>query len=174
MVIAQRRDLADWLEPNLLTKADRMGMANQVEIRPPLVRRAVVSLALGLPVDQKFDPASGVGKVALRQAFSDILPGYVLDRPKQGFPCPLTPWLRADLGHALRAEATWSIDDAWDVTEERRLWEQHLVGRADWAQQLWRLAVLRSWWQRVTAVRGQISAGQFTPAVAAEERGLPC
>jgi asparagine synthase (glutamine-hydrolysing) len=122
--IAQQRDIANWLEPNLLEKADRFGMADQVEIRPPFLRKAVIRASLELPADEKVDNVTGLGKVALRKAFSDILPGYVLDRPKRGFPCPLSAWLRGDLGRQLLAEATWSVAGCWDVARERELWAE--------------------------------------------------
>jgi asparagine synthase (glutamine-hydrolysing) len=144
--VMQERDLSGWLEPNLLEKADRFGMAEQVEVRVPFLRPAVVKAALDLPASAKIDGHSGTGKLALRAAFGEIIPAYVLQRDKRGFACPLSEWLRSGFGHVLREAATYAVADAWDLRREQILWDQHLAGHADWGQQLWRLAVARSWW----------------------------
>lgn len=145
----QEADLREWLEPNLLTKADRFGMADGVEIRVPFLRPRIVATALALPPDRKV--AGGETKVALKDAFRDVLPDYVTERPKLGFPCPIGHWLRGDMGHELRSSATWSVADMWSVNSEHQLWREHLDGRRDWGQQLWRLTVARAWWRSVTA-----------------------
>lgn len=170
LLAAQRRDIRRWLEPNLLAKADRFGMAEQVEVRPPFVRKAVVRAGLRLPPRRKFDPMRGVGKIALRDAFADILPTYVLERPKVGFPSPLTPWLRGPLGQYIRHEMTHSLDE-WDIAEEHRLWNLHLSGQEDWAQQLWRLAVLRSWLERISSPSGESG---WAPTRSPAEPGFTC
>lgn len=141
----QESDFRQWLEPNLLAKADRFGMADQIEVRVPFLRPRIVAAALALPPHRKL--AGGVGKVALKDAFRDLLPGYVAERAKQGFPCPISEWLRDDMGRALQASATWSVADMWSVKREQQLWQEHRDGRCDWGQQLWRLVVARAWWR---------------------------
>lgn len=143
----QEHDLRYWLEPNLLAKADRFGMADHVEVRVPFLRPALVATALALPTHRKLE--GGTTKVALKAAFRDVLPRYVVERVKQGFPCPISEWLRGDAGRTLQASATWSVGDIWSVTKELELWREHLSGERDWGQQLWRLAVARAWWRSV-------------------------
>jgi asparagine synthase (glutamine-hydrolysing) len=147
----QEVDLREWLEPNLLAKADRFGMADHVEVRVPFLRPRIVATALSLPAHRKV--AGDVMKLALKDAFRDILPDYVTGRPKQGFPCPIGQWLRSKMGRALRASATWSVADMWSVAMEQELWHEHLENRRDWGQQLWRLATARAWWRSVSAYR---------------------
>jgi asparagine synthase (glutamine-hydrolysing) len=144
MTKAQLIDIGGWLEANVLEKSDRFGMADQVEVRTPFLRKRVVRAALDLPPEAKFDVPRVTGKLALREAFADAIPCNVLTREKQGFPCPLNIWLRGRLGEELRGEATWAVADAWDTRYEQELWTRHLSGKEDWGQQLWRLAVVRS------------------------------
>jgi len=139
----QERDLRGWLEPNLLAKLDRFGMASGVEARVPFLRPALVRAALALPLRSRIHQLRT--KVALRDQFADVLPPYVLDRGKVGFPSPLADWLRGPLGHELSSLAVDSVAGIWDPSAERRLWQQHITGERDWGQQLWRIAVLRSW-----------------------------
>lgn len=158
---AQEHDLRHWLEPNLLAKADRFGMAEQVEVRVPFLRPRLVAAALGLPASRKVDRHRT--KIALRDDFRDVLPSYVLERPKQGFPCPMGEWLRGAMGRRLRAEATWAVDNTWSVRKERHLWDEHLAGSRDWGQQLWRLTVARAWWRSVTTATPDVHRGVGYP-----------
>lgn len=150
LLIAQQTDIDGWLEANLLEKSDRFGMADQVEIRTPFLRKRVIQSAMTLSTSSKVDARSGLGKIALRTAFAAALPSYVVNREKQGFPCPISHWLRGNLGRQLRADATWAVADEWDVGRERELWDVHISGKQDWGQHLWRLAVARSWWRTLT------------------------
>lgn len=154
----QEYDMLRWLEPNLLAKADRFGMAEQVEVRVPFLRPRVVAAALNLPSHRKV--VGSATKVALKEAFRDTLPQYVLERPKQSFSCPIGLWFRGAAGHELRAAATWAVAGAWDIEEEQRLWQEHLDGRRDWCTQLWRLAVVRAWWRSIR----EPSQGAFSVA----------
>ena len=139
----QTRDLREWLEPNLLAKLDRFGMAAGVEARVPFLRPALVQAAFALSRRDRVDGSRT--KVALRNQFADVLPSHVLDRAKVGFPSPLSDWLRGPLGRDLATLAKDSVAGMWDPSRERDLWQQHITGERDWGQQLWRVAVLRSW-----------------------------
>jgi asparagine synthase (glutamine-hydrolysing) len=68
-----------------LLRIDKTGMNFAVEIREPFLDRELVEYALNIPprmkvaVDQK---GRKVTKFILREAFKDILPEYIYDRPK--------------------------------------------------------------------------------------------
>jgi asparagine synthase (glutamine-hydrolysing) len=63
-----------------LQRVDRTSMGHGVEARVPFLDPALVELALRLPMDLKV--RDGQEKWILREAFADLLPGYVRDRPK--------------------------------------------------------------------------------------------
>jgi asparagine synthase (glutamine-hydrolysing) len=63
-----------------LQRVDRVSMAYGVEARVPFLDQTLVELAMRLPMDLKV--RDGVEKWILREAFSDILPGYIKRRPK--------------------------------------------------------------------------------------------
>lgn len=65
-----------------LQRVDRASMGQGVEARVPFLDLSLVELAMRLPVRLKV--RDGLEKWILREAFSDILPGYVRDRPKNG------------------------------------------------------------------------------------------
>jgi len=63
-----------------LQRVDRASMASAVEARVPFLDLALVELAMRLPLDLKV--RDGQEKWILRQAFADVLPGYIRQRPK--------------------------------------------------------------------------------------------
>jgi asparagine synthase (glutamine-hydrolysing) len=63
-----------------LQRVDRTSMAHGVEARVPFLDLALVELAMRLPLDLKV--RAGQEKWILREAFADLLPGYIRQRPK--------------------------------------------------------------------------------------------
>ena len=63
-----------------LQRVDRVSMGHGVEARVPYLDPALVELAMRLPMSLKV--RDGVEKWVLRQAFADVLPGYIAARPK--------------------------------------------------------------------------------------------
>jgi asparagine synthase (glutamine-hydrolysing) len=63
-----------------LQRVDRVSMGNGVEARVPYLDPEVVELAMRLPLSLKV--RHGQEKWIMRQAFADVLPDYILRRPK--------------------------------------------------------------------------------------------
>jgi asparagine synthase (glutamine-hydrolysing) len=82
-----------YLLQNGIAQGDRLSMANSVELRLPLVDYRLVELAVGI---QKHTPCHAQQpKQLLREAARDLLPSYVMNRPKRGFTPPVAQWLGA-------------------------------------------------------------------------------
>lgn len=88
-------DTKTWLPDDLLVKADKMTMANSVELRVPLLDHHVLEFAASLP--DSFKVAGRMTKRVLKGAFAKVLPPGVLNRKKMGFPVPYERWLRREL-----------------------------------------------------------------------------
>ena len=143
---AQFCDLATYLPDDLLIKSDMASMASSLELRCPMLGHDVVDIGLSLPLELKI--AGRRGKVALRQAFADMLPADLLDRPKMGFGVPLDQWLRADLLETMRETLfDKAFLDARIVETEALvgLVNDHLSGRGDHRHRLWTLLVFARW-----------------------------
>lgn len=77
---------------DMLTKVDRMSMANSLEVRVPFLDPEIIQFAQSLPSEYKIS-----GKQTKRmvyEAFKNDLPEKLFHRPKQGFEVPLLKWLR--------------------------------------------------------------------------------
>ena len=77
----------------LLMRIDRFSMVNSVEARVPFLDPFLVDFAYRLPLEYKH--ADGRTKVLLRRAIADVVPTWVLERPKQGFGAPVADWASA-------------------------------------------------------------------------------
>jgi asparagine synthase (glutamine-hydrolysing) len=67
--------------------ADRPGAGCRIESRYPFVDRSVVAFAAGLPREWKLRGLTRE-KHILREAYADVLPGEIRDRPKFGMRVP--------------------------------------------------------------------------------------
>jgi asparagine synthase (glutamine-hydrolysing) len=100
-------DTKTWLPDDLLIKADKMTMANSIELRVPLLDHHVLEFAASLPPSAKlkgFTP-----KYILKKAMAQKIPKEILNRKKAGFPVPYETWLRKDLKNVV-----------WDILTDRR------------------------------------------------------
>lgn len=88
-------DTKTWLPDDLLVKADKITMANSVELRVPLLDHQVLEFAASLPPE--FKVRGKETKRILKAAFAEELPAEVLNRKKAGFPVPYEGWLRREL-----------------------------------------------------------------------------
>src|SRR4051812_34956539 len=104
-------DLFTWLRGDILVKADKMTMANSLELRVPFLDPEVFAVAGTLPVDQRVTKETT--KYALRRALEQIVPPHVLNRRKLGFPVPTRHWLAEDLHEWARQIIEESQTDEW-------------------------------------------------------------
>ena len=88
-------DTKTWLPDDLLIKADKMTMANSIELRVPLLDHQVLEFAASLP--PSFKLKGFTGKYLLKKALSNRIPKEIRNRKKAGFPVPYGSWLRNDL-----------------------------------------------------------------------------
>jgi asparagine synthase (glutamine-hydrolysing) len=143
---AFRVDLATYLPNDLLVMADRMTMANSLELRAPFCDHRVIETSLAIAPSLK---TRGLRlKGLLKRAYADVLPRAVLAHRKQGFMIPLARWLRGDLRPLL--------DDLLDADRVRArglfrpdvvqaLKDEHLAGRRSHADRLWTLMMAELW-----------------------------
>lgn len=87
---AMRAELRTKLVDDLLLVDDAMTMAHSLEERVPLLDKGLVEYAFRIPVGLKV--RGRLGKIVLREAVKDLLPEYVLRKPKWGFSIDVKRW----------------------------------------------------------------------------------
>ncbi|MCH9669563.1 MAG: asparagine synthase (glutamine-hydrolyzing) [Actinomycetia bacterium] len=158
----QHIDLFTWLRGDILVKADKMTMANSLELRVPFLDPEVFAVASRLPYDQKITRATT--KYALRRALEPIVPAHVLNRPKLGFPVPIRHWLRAgellDWSHQMINAS--GAGDLVDLPAVRSMLEEHRSGAIDHSRRLWTMLVFMLW--HAIFVEGSVTPAISEPA----------
>jgi asparagine synthase (glutamine-hydrolysing) len=137
-------DLFTWLRGDILVKADKMTMANSLELRVPFLDTTVFDVASSIPTSEKITKETT--KYALRRAIAEIVPAHVLERPKLGFPVPIRHWLKDVMYDWARAIITESqADHLIDRDAALRLLDAHRDGPHDYSRKIWTLLVFLIW-----------------------------
>ncbi|TCP55091.1 asparagine synthase (glutamine-hydrolysing) [Tamaricihabitans halophyticus] len=140
----QHIDLFTWLRGDILVKADKVTMANSLELRVPFLDHEVFRVASTIPLEEKITKETT--KHALRRALADIVPGHVLNRRKLGFPVPIRHWLRNEMYDWARGIINDSATDALlDKPAVLRLLEDHRAGNLDHSRRIWALLLFMLW-----------------------------
>ncbi|MBV5243257.1 MULTISPECIES: asparagine synthase (glutamine-hydrolyzing) [Mycolicibacterium] len=141
----QHIDLFTWLRGDILVKADKMTMANSLELRVPFLDPEVFAVASRLPYDEKITRSTT--KYALRRALEPIVPAHVLHRPKLGFPVPIRHWLRSGalLDWAHQTVSGSGAGDLIDLAAVRTMLDEHRDGTTDHSRRLWTVLIFMLW-----------------------------
>jgi asparagine synthase (glutamine-hydrolysing) len=146
--------LADMLVvlPNdMLTKVDMMSMAQGLEVRVPFLDYTVVDFVFSLPDQYKIN--SQLRKRILQDAFKDILPTELYNRPKKGFEVPLLKWFRREMKSLimddLLSEKFIQQQNIFDYNEIKKLKAQLFSSNpGDIHARIWALIVFQWWWKK--------------------------
>ena len=139
-------DLKTYLADDILTKVDRMSMAVSIEARVPLLDYHIVEFALNLPAHMKLRGART--KSILRQAVKNMVPQFVLEKPKEGFSIPMKHWLCTSLKPMmldLLSKASLQKHGYFDDQVVAGWIQEHLEGRVNHSHRLWALMVFEMW-----------------------------
>nr|WP_042191402.1 asparagine synthase (glutamine-hydrolyzing) [Kibdelosporangium sp. MJ126-NF4]CEL20059.1 Asparagine synthetase [glutamine-hydrolyzing] [Kibdelosporangium sp. MJ126-NF4]CTQ97283.1 Asparagine synthetase [glutamine-hydrolyzing] (EC 6.3.5.4) [Kibdelosporangium sp. MJ126-NF4] len=156
-------DLYTWLRGDILVKADRMSMANSLEVRVPFLDYAVFDVAAEIPAELKLPPRSNETKYALRRALDGVVPPQIVNRVKLGFPTPIRVWLRAEMYEwAQHILGTSNAGHLLDLGYVRRLLDEHKRDNADHSRKIWTVLVFCLWYE--IFVTGSIDVTRSGPA----------
>lgn len=139
------------LPNDMLTKVDRMSMANSLEVRTPFLDHHVVDFAFQLPVEYKIN--AQLRKRILQDSFRSVLPESLYNRKKQGFEVPLQKWYNTEL-HPLIHDDLLSdefvraqdIFDLKSVQQLKQAIQSNAPGEA--TLNVWALLVFQHWFKR--------------------------
>lgn len=139
---------------DMLVKVDMMSMANSIEVRSPFLDKRVVDFAFGLPSNYKIDGT--MKKKIVQDAFREMLPPELYDRPKHGFEIPMLDWLRKEL---------WGLinDDLLEKSfiKQQGIFDGNTIENLklklksnnpeDSHATIWALIVFQYWWKKYIA-----------------------
>jgi asparagine synthase (glutamine-hydrolysing) len=140
----------EWLVEDLLMKADKMSMANSLEVRVPFLDHALVEWAARLPLEWKVGSRrSGYSsKRILRDFARGRVPEAIINRPKQGFPVPAYRWLAGETGAwaaDLVLDKQSRLSGYFDVATAKPVVDAARRGDLQAAHKTWILVILEHW-----------------------------
>ena len=142
----QYLDMNVWLPGDILLKADRMSMANSLELRVPFLDRRVFDVASCLPRRLKVNSRNT--KFALREAAAHHLPEATAQRKKLGFPVPVSAWLREEeyYGIVKTAFTSETAEQFFNTDFLMELLDAHRSGRRDNGRRIWTVFSFLVWY----------------------------
>ena len=153
-------DIKTWLAHDLLLKADKMTMANSIELRVPFLDHKLLEFAASLPGTYKV--RGFTTKYLAKKALASQVPREIVKRKKAGFPVPYEYWLRNDLKE-------WLRDILLDTrTVQRGYFQKKCVEKlistngesGFYSKELFLLAVLELWHRQFLEKKGASIAPQ--------------
>ncbi len=143
----QYLDINVWMVHDILLKADKMSMANSLEVRVPFLDKEVFKVASRIPREYKVE--GEVTKRAFRETAKHVLPEKVADKKKLGFPVPIRVWIREDQYYNRIREAFESEEakQFFDSEYLVHLLEQHRAEKYDNSRKIWTVFMFLLWYQ---------------------------
>ena len=138
-------DFNFWLIGDILLKADKMSMANSLEVRVPFLDRPLIDYASSLPVEFKTDKYRT--KKIFRDIASEVLEDKVSSKKKLGFPVPIREWMKEEETYK-QIKALFNKDDKFFNTKKIiKLLDDHKKGKADNSRKIWTVYVFLLWYE---------------------------
>jgi asparagine synthase (glutamine-hydrolysing) len=140
---------------DMLVKVDMMSMANSLEIRSPFLDQEVVEFAFGLPATYKIN--GQMKKRIVQDAFREMLPDELYNRPKKGFELPLLNFLKNGLWGKINDDLVSKkfIEEQglFDVRFTEALKKQlQSSNPGDSHATIWALLVFQHWWKSCISI----------------------
>ena len=153
----QYLDLHLWMAGDILLKADKMSMANSLELRVPFLDKEVMALAEKIPTKfrvtrkKRTDTTKYITKYAMRLAARKDTPPQTAKtaaKKKLGFPVPIRVWLKEDKYYAVvkKAFTSKTAKQYFHTTRLVKLLDDHRDGKADNSRKLWTIYTFLVWY----------------------------
>lgn len=142
----QYLDINMWMVGDILLKADRMSMANSLELRVPFLDKEVFKVASSLPTSLRCNKHNT--KYAMRKAAARHLPQETAEKEKLGFPVPTRVWLRDEKYYnVVKKKFLGKTAEKFFNTDKLVAWlDQHFSGKEDNSRRVWTIYVFLVWY----------------------------
>ncbi|MBS7174670.1 Asparagine synthetase [glutamine-hydrolyzing] 1 [uncultured Ruminococcus sp.] len=140
-------DIHTWMLYDILLKADKMSMANSLELRVPFLDKKMLEVAMQIPA--KYRVSREMTKIALRKAAIRQLPPKTANKKKLGFPVPLNDWLKQEPYYRQVAEAFQSEEAKlfFDQAYIMKLLQDHKDGKRGNMKKIWSVYCFLLWYR---------------------------
>jgi asparagine synthase (glutamine-hydrolysing) len=139
-------DLKSLLADGYMEKTDKATMAWGLEARLPILDHRLVELAFQIPGRLKI--RGWKTKRIFKMGIRDLIPNWVLHKPKHGLAVPTDLWFRDDLklfAYEVLLDGSTRRRGYFNPRFVERLWREHTEGRHVWNSHLWLLLNFELW-----------------------------
>jgi len=137
-------DFNFWLIGDILLKADKMSMANSLEVRVPYLDRILIDYARSIPT--KYKIKDGQTKYAFRRVAHEVLEDKFADKKKLGFPVPTREWIKDDDVYENIKEIFSRSSGFFKVDEITKLLDEHKENKKDNSRKIWAIYSFLVWY----------------------------
>lgn len=138
-------DFNFWLIGDILLKADKMSMANSLEVRVPFLDRMLISNVISMPSEYKI--VGNETKYAFRQVCKETLDPKWANKKKLGFPVPIREWIKEEDTYNNIYKLFESSHEFFNVNRILKLLEEHKTGKRDNSRKIWTIYSFLIWYQ---------------------------
>ena len=144
-------DLNLWLPNDILLKADKMSMANSIELRVPYLDRIVVDYAKTIPT--KYKIKNNQTKYLFRQVANEYLDKEIANKKKLGFPIPIREWIKDNDIYNKIKDTFKQGQEFFNTKEIIKLLEEHIEGKKDNSRKIWTIYSFLIWYKEYFIIR---------------------
>ena len=138
-------DFNFWLIGDILLKADKMSMANSLEVRVPFLDRCLINNVIGIPSEYKI--VGNETKYAFRQVCRETLDDKVANKKKLGFPVPIREWIKEDDVYNDIYQLFSGASEFFKVNKILKLLDEHRKGKRDNSRKIWTIYSFLVWYR---------------------------
>ncbi|MBE5806511.1 MAG: asparagine synthase (glutamine-hydrolyzing) [Clostridiales bacterium] len=135
-----------WLAKDMLLKADKMSMANSVELRVPFLDKEVWEVARKIP--SKYLIKNGETKKVFRDVAAEVIPEEWAKRRKLGFPVPFFMWIKEEKYFNKVKELfmqDW-VSEFFDKEKINKMLDDHYAGVENHGRKLYNIYIFLVWY----------------------------
>lgn len=140
-------DMKMWIVEDILLKADKMTMANSIELRVPLLDKKMWELARTIPVKHKVH--NEITKYAFRRAAKNKLPEDWAKRRKLGFVVPFVLWIKEEKYYKIVKEVFNKdfVSEFFDKDKINKLLDDHFNGITNNGRKVYTIYTFLKWYE---------------------------
>ena len=140
-------DMKMWIVEDILLKADKMTMANSIELRVPLLDKKMWELARTIPVRHKVH--NEITKYAFRRAAKNKLPEDWAKRRKLGFVVPFVLWIKEEKYYKIVKEVFNKdfVSEFFDKDKINKLLDDHFNGITNNGRKVYTIYTFLKWYE---------------------------
>lgn len=138
-------DMKVWLGQALLSKVDKISMANSLEVRTPFLDVNLVNYVFAIDSKLKI---GNTNKYLLKKIAKKYIPNEIINRSKKGFNSPFNEWIFSEYGNSI-------FDLIIEVNKDSALFNEsylehifNLAKNKKFKQHLWAIYVFSKWYKK--------------------------